>query len=310
MFVLVLSFNEMETMRNVLRTFVLFILAALPLTLGAQQLLEYNLKVGDTFLVKQSGTQEMVMEIEGTQQIISNDIEALFLFKVALIDGKSYGIDFEFKDFAITSSSNLQGQLMDIRATEPKEGDMMSTIFNGLLGTQLQLQLQKNGKILAVNGADKLIENMLSTVGELDEFTKSLMKKSLEKEFSSESLANSFEQMTYIYDQKAVSIGTKWNTSFKGKINAENQWTLEKIEEGTVSISGTAKIIMDTEDTSLSMKLNGQQETMVEASSSNGFPLKMIVKGSGEGISTMAQAQNVEIPTTLKQTITYELITE
>lgn len=280
------------------------------MVLNGQFQLGYTLQEKDTFLIKQTGNQEMVMEIEASKQIITNDTEALFLMEVNSFDGEVYTIDFEFKDFAIKSSSNIQGILMDVRASQPVEGDMMSTIFSGLLGPRLQIQLRTTGKILAVTGTDALIDKMMATVGELDEFTTNLMKKSLEKEFSSESLAQSFEQMTYFYGEAPVSIGDTWNSEFSGKINAKNEWKLEKADDTMVSISGTANITMKTNEAALNMDLQGNQETLIQASKVTGIVQKMMVSGSGKGISTMAQAKGVEIPTTLKQTITYELITE
>lgn len=276
----------------------------------AQEQLGYNLEVGQSFLIKQDADQEMTMDIDGTQQIITNDMEALFSFTVAGVSETGYDLTFEFKDFAMKSSSNLQGTMMDVRASEPKEGDLMSTIFGGLLGTQLQISLRKTGEIMAVTGAEKLVENMLNSAGDLDEFTKNLMQKSLEKEFSSESLSNSFEQMTFIYSDQPVTTESIWETTFEGKINANNEWKLEKIEGDSVSLSGNSAITMNAKETSLTMELSGNQEIVLQASKETGFINKMMVSASGEGNSTMAMAENVQIPTKLKQNITYELIQE
>lgn len=277
---------------------------------NAQQQLGYTLKPGQSFLVKQVANQEMVMKMDGTQQVLNNEMDALFSFTVQDEVEEGYALEFEFKDFAMKSSTNLQGTLMDVRATEPQEGDLMSTIFSGLLGTKLNITMKKTGEILSVTGADKLVEQMLGAAGDLDEFTKNLMQKSLEKEFSSESLSNSFEQMTFKYADQPVSDESTWETTFEGKINAQNKWTLEKVEGDTVSISGTSAITMNTQESSLSMDLSGSQEIIVQASKKTGFINKMMVNANGEGASKMAMAENVEIPTTLKQTITYELIQE
>lgn len=276
----------------------------------AQELLGYNLEPGQNFIIKQSALQEMTMDIENTQQIITNDMESVFSFTVAAVTESGYDLTFEFKDFAMKSSSNLQGTMIDVRASEPKEGDIMSSIFAGLLGSQLQISLLKTGEIREVSGADQLVENMLNAAGDLDEFTKNLMRKSLDKDFSSESLSNNFEQMTFIYSDKAVDNNSTWTTNFEGKINSLNEWKIEKIEDDTVSLSGSSAITMNTQETSLSMDLSGNQEIVLQASKETGFINKMMVNANGEGNSTMPMAANVEIPTKLKQTITYELIQE
>lgn len=277
---------------------------------NAQQQLGYTLKPGQSFLVKQVANQEMVMKMDGTQQVLNNQMDALFSFTVQDEVEEGYALEFEFKDFAMKSSTNLQGTLIDVRASEPQEGDLMSTVFSGLLGTKLNITMKKTGEILSVTGADKLVGQMLGAAGDLDEFTKNLMQKSLEKEFSSESLSNSFEQMTFIYSDQPVSDESTWKTTFEGKINAQNKWSLEKVEGDTVSLSGNSAITMNTQESSLSMDLSGSQEIIVQASKTTGFINKMMVNANGEGASKMAMAENVEIPTTLKQTITYELIQE
>ncbi|MEN1784901.1 MAG: DUF6263 family protein [Bacteroidota bacterium] len=282
----------------------------LPHILISQVQLGYTLQLKDTFLIKQTANQELTMKLEGSEQIITNVLEGLFALEVDSLLGDTYLIKITYRDFALKSSASQQGVLMDVRASEIKEGDLMSSIFNGLLNEQMQIQLKKDGSIVAVAGAESIIDKMISAMGGLDEFTTSLIKKSLEKEFSSEVLAKSFEQMTYVYGNQPVSIGDTWRTNFSGKITADNLWTLEKVTDDVVAISGTADILMNTEEDSLEMKLSGTQETLLEASKKNGVLLKMMISGSGEGTSTMATAANVTIPTTLKQTLTYELITE
>ncbi|NKI32646.1 DUF6263 family protein [Croceivirga thetidis] len=297
-------------MKPSIKSILLLLALSLSTFTQAQELLGYNLETGQNFIIKQSALQEMTMDIENTQQIITNDMESVFSFTVAEITESGYNLTFEFKDFAMKSSSNLQGTMIDVRASEPKEGDIMSAIFAGLLGSQLQISLLKTGEISSVSGADQLIENMLNAAGDLDEFTKNLMRKSLDKDFSSESLSNNFEQMTFIYSDKAVDSDSSWTTNFEGKINSLNEWKIEKIEGDTVSLSGNSAITMNTQESSLSMDLSGKQEIVLEASKETGFLTKMMVKANGEGSSTMSMAENVEIPTKLTQTITYELIEE
>ncbi len=289
--------------------FTLLWFCSCPFVLG-QTVSGYELEVDDVYVVKQNARQLMTQKMEGTSHEITNDLEGLFEFKVTGKTGDIYSLELVFLDFALKSSSSIQGVLMDVRASEPKEDDVFSTVFGALLNQRLNLEMTRQGKITSVIGGDTLINRMVNTVEDLDEFSKSLMKKSLEKDFGSEGLARSFEQMTYFYSNDPVSAGATWTTDFQGKVSGTNTWTLEKIEGDTTSISGEAKISMYNVDNTMTLSLKGTQETLVQASTSNGFLLKMMVSGSGSGTSVMTQMGNVEIPTTLEQTITYELITQ
>ena len=275
-----------------------------------QTALGYQLEIGEVYKIKQNARQMMTQKMEGTTHKITNDLEGLFEFKVSAKTEERYTLELVFLDFALKSSSSIQGVLMDVRASQPKAGDMMSAVFGALLNQRLNLEMTRQGKITSVIGGDTLINRMVNTVEDLDELSKSLMKKSLEKDFGSEGLARSFEQMTYFHPDNPVSVGANWTTDFRGKISGTNTWTLEKIEGDTASISGAAEIAMYNVDNAMTLSLKGTQETLIQASTSNGFLLKMMVSGSGSGTSAMTQMGNVEIPTTLEQTITYELITE
>ncbi|NQZ44455.1 MAG: hypothetical protein HRT65_09100 [Flavobacteriaceae bacterium] len=290
------------------RLFVLLTLLGLG-TLTAQHSMGYRLQVGDEFKITQRATQQMTQTLEGTSHVLNNDLEGRFTFKVRAVEDGVHTIVMTFDDFAIKSTSSMQGEVLNVRASEKIEGDIMSTIFNALIGHELILKMDRQGAILETSGSDGLITKMIAAANITDEFTMVMMRKSLEKEFGS-GLAQSFEQMTFFHPPKAVTIGDTWQTRYEGKIDAENEWTLEQVANGTTAISGTAKATMQNQDDSLSLTLEGNLETMIQAKESNGFMTKMMVKGEFSGTSVMNQLGSVEIPTTLNQTITYELITE
>ncbi|WP_136468070.1 DUF6263 family protein [Flagellimonas onchidii] len=295
-------------MYKIVRFFSLIFLLGTMLSFS-QTTLGYHLKKGEAFNIKQTAHQVMVQSMEGTSHEITNDLEGIYEFKVTNVDQNNYGITLQFKDFALKSTSSLQGTLMDVRASEPVEGDIVSNMFSTLIGHEMGMKMDKQGKVLSIDGGDELVEKMINSVPGIDDFTKNIMKKSLEKEFSSDGLARSFEQMTYFYPTEPKNIGDTWEAAFSGKVNSINQWKLEKVEGDVLSISGNADVTMENAEQALTLSLNGHQETLIQASAKNGFIIKLMVSGKNEGKSIMAH-NNMEIPTTLDQTITYELITE
>ena len=136
------------------------------------------------------------------------------------------------------------------------------------------------------------------------------MKKSLEKEFGSEALSNSYEQMTYIYPTKDVQVGDTWENEYSGKLNAKNQWTLNAISDTNAEISGAADVLMEVTEPTTTMKLNGTQQTSVITELASGFIKSMTVEGLAEGSTTMVQLGDQEIPTSIKSKVTYQLINE
>ena len=273
-----------------------------------QERLAYNFKAGDFFRIKQNAKQHIFQDIDGYKQEIINDLDAVFSFEVTDVRESNYIIQLAFVDFGMKMSSPTMGaELMNVRASEPKPEDIQSMIFSGLLGQQLEMVMRKDGKILEVKGGDALIDNMITKAGIVDEVTKNQMRLSLGNEFGSESLAHSFEQMTYFYPASAIN-GDTWSNEFSGKLSAKNTWKLDNSTADGMDISGKALITMLTASNGTEMSLSGTQSTTIRVDASNGFLKTMESESSVEGISKSAQLPGKEIPTTIQSTISYELI--
>lgn len=287
-------------------TSLLFIICSL--SSFAQTTLEYKLNVGDTFVVQQNAHQTIVQEIDGATHELINDMMGILEFKVLAERDSTFEISLTFKDLNLLMTSSIQGELMNIKAKEVSEDDMQSQIFNSLLDIPVQLILSKTGDILEVNGGDSLVTKMANASGLDDNFTKNMMKKGLEKEFGSEALSNSYEQLTYIYSDSSVNIGDTWQNEYSGKLNAKNIWTLEAVDETNATINGKAEVTMKSIDSGTEMSLNGTQTTQIQTDIESGFIIKMTVEGESKGTSTMAQLSDQKIPTNITSKITYQLI--
>ena len=277
-------------------------------TMWGQSVLKYNLETGDTFLVKQRAEQIITQELDGASHVLTNTLDGILEFTVLGEYDDNYGVELRFKDLNLMMTSSIQGELMNVRAKEVSEEDMQSKIFNSLLEQPVKLMLSKTGDILEVIGGDSLVSKMADSSGLEDDFSKNIMKKSLEKEFGSEALSNSYEQMTFIYTTDEVGVGDTWQNEYTGKLNAKNTWTLKSIEDTNTRISGSATVVMAIEEPATTMNLEGTQNTEITANKENGFIKLMTVVSEATGYSTMTQLGDQEIPTTITSTITYELI--
>lgn len=275
-----------------------------------QNLLEYTLSEGNVFMVKQNATQVITQELDGAKHQLTNTIDGILEFRVLAQQEDNYQIALTFKDLNLYMTSNIQGELMNVKAKEVSEDDVQSQIFNSLLNNPVQMTLSKTGDIIEVIGGDSLVVKMANASGLEDDFSKNMMKKSLEKEFGSDALSNNYKQMTFIYPENKVDVGDTWQNEYSGKLNSKNTWTLDGITETNAIITGKADVTMDITEPATTMKLNGTQETKITTDILSGFIIKMQVEGFSEGTSTMTQMGELEIPTSIKSTITYELIKE
>lgn len=283
-----------------------------PLLFGSfcfgQTTLRYNLEKDAVYTIKQEAKQVITQELDGATHELTNLIDGVLEFKVLGERDSIYDISLTFKDLNLKMTSSIQGELMNVRAKKVDETNMQSQIFNRLLNKPVNIVLAKNGDILEVKGGNTLVAEMAEASGLEDEFSLNMMKKSLEKEFGSEALSNSYKQMTFIYPDEEVKIGSQWKNEYSGKLQAKNVWTLDALSGETASISGLADITMDVTEMTSTMKLTGSQKTMITADLNSGFIKRMSVEGFSEGASTMAQMGDQQIPTTIESTIVYELI--
>ncbi len=259
-------------------------------------------------MIRQKAHQVITQNLDGAEHEITNDIDGLLEFKVMGEKEGNYEITLTFKDLNMKMISSLQGEMMNVRAKEVKKDDMQSQIFNSLLDSPIEITLAKTGDILSVMGGDSLVAKMAKASGLTDEFSLHLMKKSLSDEFGSEALSNSYEQMTFIYPEKALKVGDSWENVYEGKLTAKNKWVLNALNNSHVEISGRGQVGMDVTEPGTTMKLEGTHVTEITADLNSGFIEFMKVEGLSDGIATMEQLGKQVIPTTIKTSISYQLI--
>jgi hypothetical protein len=273
-----------------------------------QSPLGYQLEEGDIFLVEQQAEQQIVQSLDGTSHQLTNRISGVLQFRVMQVRDTTYLLEFMFRDLVFQIESSLQGVLLDIHASEPEPSDTQSQIFSAMLNVPVQMEMGRQGKIHNVNGGDSLVARVVEQAGLTDGFNKTVMRRTLEQEYGSRALAQSYEQMTFFYPDRPIAVGDQWKNTYEGKLSTENTWQLDSLNTDRAVIRGTATLKMKTADPSSSMDLEGTQTTTVLTSRPTGFLKEMKVENQASGISTSAQTGDLEIPTTITSMITYRLI--
>ncbi len=275
---------------------------------NAQVSLRYDLKKNDSFAVKHQAIQVISQDIIDNEQVITNTINGIILFTVKDIKPNRYVIEMKFTDLKLMVNSNVVGELINIDAKKIDEENPQSKIFNGILDFPIIFNMEKNGDIISVDGGDELIENMLASASIDDAFMMELMKTSLQKDYSSKALADSYKQMTYFYPKKEVAVNDTWENHYSGELSAKNTWKLNAISNGEASITANGSINMNLEDSGAIISLSGTQKIQLVTNISNGFLKEMIIESSAKGNSIIAQLEDTDIPTMITSKITYNLI--
>jgi len=292
--------------RNLLKILVLSLF--IQTTVFSQQLIQYNLKVNDTFLFNQQVDQNIVQMIDGNQHDIENSIKNVFSLVVKKSTDSSYFINFRFEKFSMFAKSNLYGVISSIDTDSINVDDAQSRIFLALTNSTLSFELLKNGKVKNLKGTDALIKKMIDGAGFEDDFTKAVMTEAMGKEFGSQKMVNSLEQFTYFYPRKAVQKGDSWKNKYSGDYNSMNTWVLKNIDKEKITISGTGKVGVSSSDESMEMVLSGTSKTDISSNKSNGILVKMAVESVMEGTSTIKSMDSAKFPTTIITKTTYKAL--
>ncbi len=272
----------------------------------AQKSLEYRLAVGENFKVEQIANQQITQDINGVKQIIENNLIAEMDFKVLEANSETYTISMSFSRLKMLMTSPSLGELSNSDTASNDSTDVTTMLFKGLLNVPVTIVMEKTGKIKSVAGGEKLIAAMFESAGIDQPEIIEASKGQMEKQFGSDALANSLEQMTYFYPIEIVAVGDEWTNSYNGNLSAKNIWSLTNQSTETTTITGNATATMSTIDENVIMTLSGSQKTTVIANTKTGLFSSVTVIGENSG-DTLFQAQNMTIPTSIKSTITYKI---
>lgn len=274
---------------------------------AAQEIIQYNLKKGDVFMIEQNAIQNITQNIDDNEHLMTNTLYGIFKMEVVNVLDSKFVLDVNFETFKLKIDSNLYGVLTDINTNIPaNEDDVEAKIFEGLVGPKLQMILLPTGEIESITGTENLVEGMINNVEDLDDFTKAMMRKSVEKEFNNHDMVESMQQFTFIYPEKSVKTNETWENTYTGDFTANNTWKLMNYSKTNINLESDAIIKLNTTEDSVIMELSGNQKTKAITNTATGFIETMTVTQQLEGVSIALEMNNIKIPTTLTSTITYK----
>ncbi|WP_271393220.1 DUF6263 family protein [Aequorivita sinensis] len=274
---------------------------------AAQEIIQYNFKKGDVFMIEQNAIQNITQNIDDNEHLMTNTLYGIFKMEVVNVLDSKFVLDVNFETFKLKIDSNLYGVLTDINTNIPaNEDDVEAKIFEGLVGPKLQMILLPTGEIESITGTENLVEGMINNVEDIDDFTKAMMRKSVEKEFNNHDMVESMQQFTFIYPEKSVKTNETWENTYTGDFTANNTWKLMNYSKTNINLESDAIIKLNTTEDSVIMELSGNQKTKAITNTATGFIETMTVTQQLEGVSIALEMNNIKIPTTLTSTITYK----
>ncbi|WP_346238138.1 DUF6263 family protein [Niabella insulamsoli] len=203
---------------------------------------------------------------------------------------------------------DAMGQKVRMDSDDPDTTNDASKSFRALKGETVEVVLDAKGKVIEVNGQDKIIAKAGGDA---------IQKQTLEGVLGEDALKNMLNQAFGFYPEHPVKVGDSWTDSMTLKvpyaIQAVNTYTLSKVEGNRGFIKSVSKLITgaDSKITSygieMSLDLNGVFEGTSEIDLESGMfihtegrqNLKGNIEVQGQKIP-MATATDISITATKK----------
>ncbi|WP_020527833.1 DUF6263 family protein [Flexithrix dorotheae] len=282
--------------------------------------IELNLKKGDSYKLEMVTSQDISQEVMGQSQNMKQTIAMVYLFEVMGGDKKvGYDIKITYDQLKFTQDGSM-GKIEFDSQNPDEEVHPLAMGYSVLAGKSFNLKMDRIGKISQIEGIDKIMEDMLKRLENVNEEQKEELAKNLRQQFGNEALQANFDQMFGFYPEKPVKIGDSWSKQSKIKsgfaLTLDNTWTLADVKnnEYLIEINSTCKTTDDSEPlkiqgAQITYNLEGTQKGTVTLEKSSGINKKGLLNQDFDGTVTMTGdmlPQPMSWPIILKSTINHK----
>lgn len=245
---------------------------------------------------------EMVMDLDtkvaGQESKVS--MTSLYSMNVIAVEAGVRSVETAYK--SIHMNMQVMGMEIDIDSDKPVSDNgekditknplgMMNKVVGGLVGKKFVIKVDEEGKVLEVNGFEKIISDMVDSMG-VDATTKAQALASMKDQFSDQNIKDQFAQVFTIFPNKEVKVGDSWEKSYAtgGKMAAKytTTYTVKGIEGDHVSLTTKTKIT----SASATQEMDGLQTGNVIVDSKTGL---MINAEYDQDIKVTTQGQSVTV---------------
>jgi hypothetical protein len=248
---------------------------------GETYTFEYNFQEGD--VLKQTMTVESNSTQELPQQKMDSKLSTTIgmIFEVKAVENDVYIMNVQFS--SVKMSMEVLGSSVSFDSNTPydkaTEQDM-SPVFKAMTGVQMELKIDKQGKVQSVTGFEKIYESMANATSELSDETRNQIIGNLEQQFSENTVQNSFKQISSFMPQTPVAVGDEWDINVNGDAlgvgdNIKTKLTMKLISvtDNIAALEGKGSVESDVTNDSSHVTLKGEQSITMQIDLNTGWTI-------------------------------------
>lgn len=287
-------------------------------------MLGINVKQGDKYSVTSATEQKISMELNGQKLDISSKIDTGYIYDVTGIDKDGNAtIKVQYDYIAVDQSSGAGSVSYDSRQPG-QDNNPLAQQYKPIIGKGFTITMAKSGKIVAIEGIDKMLDDMLGSIEGVDPSTLQTLKDSLKQSFGDEALKEALGEMSDVFPDKKVNVGDSWTKeqemNYGFPIKTSTTWILKELKDGKATVEVTSNVAtnpggspIDLGVMKMNYQVNGTQSGTLKIDKDNGLLQQGSLNQSLTGTADMEipavngqEAQKMSVPVSIEGKTTYE----
>lgn len=213
--------------------------------------LQYQLEQNKTYRLQLVNDQSITMTIQGTEQTFNNKSIQVISMKLTGMENNNLLVDVRFD--SISNSSNAGG--MDIQINSANVGrvsarnpsDLMSFFYHRFSQCTLHVKMSNAGEILDITNYKLITDSILSFTDSITGQMAKPIQNQLNTSFDLSSLKSQLSALTHNLPGKAITVGSKYETSMDFssngvKLKTTVDYKFKKLTNNVATLSGESTI--------------------------------------------------------------------
>lgn len=240
--------------------------------------LKFDLKKGETYTLRTATKSKLTLQIQGEPQLISQNSEVDFKFKVKNIepDGNAY-ILVRFNKFIFNQQGNTK--TIDYNSTKKTEDLQIETLgFTALAGKTFEISLSPVGEVKIIKGVYDIINETMEQINIQEESLKENIKNNLISQYGNEALKEMLENLLKFRPDIQLAVGESWDKKtiqLRGTpMEIDSRFTLKEntAEIATIAVASTIKSKEGTQNNeNMNYSFSGKQTGEIQIDKDTGW---------------------------------------
>lgn len=260
--------------------------------------LQFNLQNGKQYVYEMVTEQTTTTDVQGMSVEMKQDMSTTATYNVLSKEGDATRVEVIYNRIKMKTSG--AGMQSEFDTDNPTGNEPVYANLSKMVKKPFEMTINKNGEIMAMTGADKMLEGVLdSSMGDINGMTDSMLRSMM-------------QQSLTVYPGQPVKPGDQWVRSYTTnigfmKLNFKNNYTLKSVKKGIAHIDVMADISMsrpeDSSETMLDMEITGTQNGTIDMEVATGLIKESKLEQQIKGKVSMPNLE-VEAPISAKSLVT------